>query len=106
MDRNSLITLDNILEDRTDDSSKILKYKRGFYFYFNEPNKDVKNLKIHKHLCGNCAWGSGKINNADSGRNGPWIGPFESVDYIRSFVQTNIPDFQDRIDTSCSCTTL
>ena len=52
-----------ILQNSLDESNlkdKILINKMGYYIYYNEPNKKSKEVKIHIHNCGFCAWGSGR----------------------------------------------
>lgn len=39
----------------SDTKDKILIRKRGFYAYYNEPNKNSKEIKIHTQNCGFCA---------------------------------------------------
>ena len=85
MKTKELIKLDNSLNTLSE-ISNILIRKRGFYIYFNEPNKKVKQIKIHTHTCGNCNWGSGKRSLSEAGRNGVWIGPFSEVGQAEKFI--------------------
>lgn len=80
----------------------ILIKRQGFYFYFNEPNKKTKLLKVHKHFCGNCSYGIGKING-ENGKNGVWIGPFENAENIKKFVKKYFTQYLDLLDFNCSC---
>jgi hypothetical protein len=50
--------IDKLL-DKSLEKDEILIKKRGYYLYYNEPNKNDKDIMIHKHDCGFCAWGSG-----------------------------------------------
>lgn len=65
----------------------ILINKRGFYLYYNEPNKRIKDIKIHGHNCGYCAFGSGRVIEKEPGKNGVWIGPFSSTEQAESFAR-------------------
>jgi hypothetical protein len=65
---------------------EILIRKRGYFLYYNEPNKKRKEVKIHIHTCGFCAWGSGNGRNPiQAGRNGVWIGPFSKKIQAETF---------------------
>ena len=57
-------------------SDLILIKKRGYFLYYNEPNKKVKDVKVHLHSCGFCAFGSGRVGTQVPGKNGVWIDPF------------------------------
>jgi len=102
MNRNSLIKLDNHLEN-TILSNQILIEKRGFFIYYNKPNKKTKQLKIHQHFCGQCSWASGKISKKNTGKNGVWIGPFKDIKYIKKFIQENFNELEKQLDMGCSC---
>lgn len=65
----------------------ILINKRGLYLYYNEPNKRIKDIKIHCHDCGYCAFGSGREIRKEPGKNGVWIGPFSSTEQAESFAR-------------------
>jgi hypothetical protein len=65
----------------------ILINKRGFFLYYNEPNKRLKDINIHSHDCGFCTWGSGRETVKEVGRNGVWIGPFRSTDQAETFAR-------------------
>lgn len=93
-------TLDNF-----NDIGQILKDKRGYYIYYNKPNKKEKPIKIHKHYCGECSWGSGKIKNKTTGKNGVWIGPFSNAGQVDIFIKDNFPTLVDKVDKSCGCLT-
>ena len=65
----------------------ILINKRGYFIYYNEPNKKQKIINIHNYKCGYCAWGSGRnIDNKLPGKNGVWIGPFGNVQQAKEFI--------------------
>jgi hypothetical protein len=69
------------------EKDKILIKKRGYYLYYNEPNKNEKDIMVHKHDCGFCSWGSGNGRESKkAGRNGVWIGPFETPNQAEYFV--------------------
>jgi hypothetical protein len=94
MNVKELTMLDNSLKisDKKDD---LLIKKRGYYIYYNEPNKKTKEIKIHKHICGFCAWGTGRDISKEPGRNGVWIGPFETLLQSEIFINKIIkPDKQ------------
>lgn len=56
--------------------NSIINQKEGFYYYFNWM-AGIEN-KLHYCECGHCAFGSGKRDDSENGKNGVWIGPFES----------------------------
>jgi hypothetical protein len=85
MTKEELILLDKKL-DESNKIDNVLISKRGFYIYYNEPNKKVKEIKIHVHYCGFCAWGSGRDIPKEAGRNGVWIGPFDTPEQAEEFV--------------------
>lgn len=103
MTKEDLIKLDRELEKDDSSTSAILRALRGYYFYYNSPNRETKPIKIHQHFCGNCCWGAGKISNSDSGRNGTWIGPFSDVIQIENFIRDNFEDLFNQIDKTCGC---
>ena len=79
--------------DETIKQDRILIDKRGYYLYYNEPNKNRKDIKIHIHTCGFCAWGSGRNIKTEAGRNGVWIGPFSTKEQAENFaIKTINPD--------------
>lgn len=88
MGRDELIQIDKNL-DASVSKDSILISKRGFYIYYNEPNKETKEIKIHSHICGNCAWGMGKITIKEVGRNGVWIGPFQTCKQAEDFARNH-----------------
>lgn len=101
MDRKKLLGLDKKL--RSDVlSENILIKKRGFYIYYNEPNKSKRTIKIHQHFCGQCSWGAGKMSKSESGKNGVWIGPFSKFNFVTDFIQSNFPSLFDQIQ-NCTC---
>lgn len=87
MTKTDLTLLDTSL-NIADKKDKILIRKRGFFIYYNEPNKNSKEIKIHSHNCGFCAWGSGRDMELEAGRNGAWIGPFKTVNQAENFITT------------------
>ncbi len=86
MTTKQLTKLDNEL-DITNPKDKILIDKRGYYLYYNEPNKKRKDIKIHIHKCGFCAWGAGRDIKTEAGRNGIWIGPFSTKQQAEAFAK-------------------
>jgi hypothetical protein len=66
-------------------SDLILINKWGYFLYYNEPNKKVKDVKVHIYNCGFCAFGSGRDATQEPGRNGVWIGPFSSKEQADNF---------------------
>lgn len=91
MNKNKLIRIDNSL-DSTIDKDSILISKRGYYIYFNKPNEKTKIIYIHSHICGECAWGSGKITEKEVGKNGVWIGPFKTWEQAENFAKNHFDD--------------
>ena len=73
--------------DETCKQDQILIDKRGYYLYYNEPNKKRKDIKIHIHTCGFCAWGAGRDIKTEAGRNGIWIGPFSTKQQAKAFAK-------------------
>jgi hypothetical protein len=101
MTRSQLLRFSNnlnpdILTDR------ILINKKGYYVYFNEPNKKKRTIKIHHHTCGNCCFGSGKLPKGESGRNGVWIGPSNSVNNLVKLIKVLL----NESPKICSCVDL
>ena len=85
MKTKELKTIETNLEMLTN-ISKILKAKKGFYIYFNAPTSNTRVIKIHKHTCGYCAWGSGNGRDSkETGKNGVWIGPFSKITQAKAF---------------------
>lgn len=80
---------------------KILISKRGFFLYYNEPNKKIKDIKIHTHDCGFCAWGIGRDIEKEAGRNGVWIGPFSTKEQAEKFAKNIINP--DNLSTHTCC---
>lgn len=87
MTKTDLTLLDASL-NISDKKDKILIRKRGFFIYYNEPNKKSKVIKIHHHNCGFCAWGSGRDIKLEAGLNGVWIGPFNTIIQAENFITT------------------
>ena len=95
MKKKELELLDSFIDVLTT-AIEILKKNRGFYIYYNEPTKNIKNIKVHSHLCGFCAWGSGRgVKLKESGRNGVWIGPFKNPKQAKLFGKNTL--MQDNI---------
>ena len=92
----TLMTIDKSINSPSP-IAQILRAKRGYYIYFNEPNKKSKKLLIHKHTCGQCAWGSGKIKVKEPGKNGVWLGPFSRQSQASAFVTTYFPAYQEKL---------
>jgi hypothetical protein len=98
MSRKELYKLDKKLNDQLD-IDRIVLQKRGFYVYYNKPNRERKPLKIHHHTCGECCFGIGKINKAKPGKNGVWIGPAYSIKALQIIIQ----DILGADSSLCSC---
>jgi hypothetical protein len=91
----NLETLSNI--------SKILKAKKGFYIYFNAPTSGTRVIKIHKHTCGYCAWGSGNGRDAkETGKNGVWIGPFSLKEQAKKFANSFFQEEDIPLHSCCA----
>jgi hypothetical protein len=101
MNKKELSKVDKAIESLNVLAALALK-KRGFYAYYNIPNKSSRTVVIHKHNCGQCAFGTGKIINSISGKNGVWIGPFLKKPNARSFFKEY---FNNQINgiTYCQC---
>lgn len=84
MTSKQLIELNNSLDPKSK-KDKILIDKRGYYLYYNDPNKKLKDIKVHIYTCGFCAWGSGRDISKEPGRNGVWIGPFRTPEQAEAF---------------------
>lgn len=80
----------------------LLKKGIGFYVYYNKPTENSRDFKIHFSNCGNCAWGTGKISNAEPGKNGVWIGPFNNKQQAKEFLNNNFSILINEID-ECNC---
>ena len=87
MTKTDLTLLDTLLST-SDTKDKILIRKRGFFIYYYEPNKNSKEIKIYTHNYGFCAWGSGRDVEVEAGRNGVWIGPFNTILQAENFTTT------------------
>jgi hypothetical protein len=87
MTQSEINDLDKVLKN-IGNLCSILVRKRGFYLYYNEPTKLNKEINIHTHTCGFCAWGSGRgRKGTEPGRNGVWIGPFNTVKQAEKFAK-------------------
>ena len=80
----------------------LLKKGIGFYIYYNKPTENSRNFKIHFSNCGNCAWGTGKISNAEPGKNGVWLGPFENPMQAKEFMILELKISNNRVK-NCNC---
>jgi hypothetical protein len=90
MKKKELELLDSSIDILTS-ALEILKKNRGFYIYYNEPTKNIKNIKVHLDICGFCAWGSGRgVKLKESGRNGVWIGPFKNPEQAKLFAENTL----------------
>lgn len=89
MTKKELTKLDKLL-DKSNEKDNILINKKGYFIYYNEPNKKTKEIKIHTYNCGFCAWGSGRDSTKQVGRNGVWIGPFKTVIQAKYFINNVI----------------
>ncbi len=98
MSRKELILFDEKL-NKQNEIDCLLISKRGYYVYYNKPNRDIKPLKIHHHTCGECRYGIGKIPEAAPGRNGVWIGPAHSIESLQIIIQ----DMLGETTSNCSC---
>lgn len=87
MPRKELERFDSELDINHSETARLLSKKRGYYVYYNMPNRETKPLKIHKHTCGECFYGIGKQPNALPGRNGVWIGPSHSIEAMITIIQ-------------------
>jgi hypothetical protein len=102
MDPKTLTMLDKTLES-TEHVAEILIQKRGLYLYVNHPNKKSKDLIIHKHTCGHCAWGSGKQGEKEPGKNGVWMGPFSTDEQVKEYVGTFMHEYLERVRQCSDC---
>ena len=58
-----------------------------YYIYENWGRKDYDGPYIHQADCGICNNGQGMIRNADQGKRGVWIGPFNHLDYAIEYYE-------------------
>ncbi len=86
MDSDELKTIDLMLDPQVSTDLILIK-KRGYFLYYNEPNKKVKDVKVHLHSCGFCAFGSGRGGTQVPGKNGVWIGPFSNKEQAEGFAK-------------------
>lgn len=99
MTKEEIIKIDNNLQidSKTDN---ILIKKRGFYAYYNKPNKSDRDLIIHHHTCGNCFYGIGKITDSEMGLNGIWIGPSITIKSLQNHIKEM---FNEEANLCSSC---
>ena len=50
MPRKELERFDSELDINQSETARLLSKKRGYYVYYNMPNRETKPLKIHKHI--------------------------------------------------------
>ena len=98
MSREKIKLFDNNLNEQIE-SDRIVISKRGFYVYYNKPNRGSKSLIIHNHTCGDCFYGIGKQTQSKPGRNGVWIGPTNSVESLQKIIN----DIFGEKSSLCSC---
>jgi len=64
-----------------------------YYLYFNW-QANGPHIRIHYANCGFCNNGNGRnIQNVEAGRNGVWIGPFTSFEFVSDFIELINVDF-------------
>lgn len=83
MTKDEIFEIDKVLDSKSKKDSLLIE-KRGYYVYYNKPNKHDRHLMIHHHTCGNCCFGIGKFSEAEAGLNGIWIGPSETIESLKS----------------------
>ena len=84
-----------------DAKDKILIDKRGYFLYYNEPNRATKDVNIHVHFCGFCAWGAGTNRDSEPGRNGVWIGPFSEIEQAQTFAENVLNELNYTTHSCC-----
>jgi hypothetical protein len=90
MTKKQLIKIDKALNVAVIQDEILIK-KRGYFIYYNDPTKKNKEVKVHIHTCGFCAWGSGNGRSSiKAGKNGVWIGPFEKPKQAKIFARETI----------------
>lgn len=99
MTKEEIIQLDNMLNPKVKNDSIIIQ-KRGYYVYYNKPNKSERKLKIHHHTCGQCKYGIGKISGSEAGLNGVWIGPSEAITNLQQHIR-DIFNEEAQLCSSC-----
>jgi hypothetical protein len=99
MTKEELFQIDKDLDPKSKKDSMLIQ-KRGYYVYYNKPNKQDRHLMIHHHTCGNCCFGTGKYSEAEAGLNGIWIGPSETI----TSLQNHVADiFKEEAQLCSSC---
>ena len=76
--------------------NKIISHKVGYFYYFNWQS-DQEN-KLHYCECGHCAFGSGKREDSEQGKNGVWIGPFKDRLIAKEVLKKYIKNIGEVID--------
>jgi hypothetical protein len=59
----------------------------NYYIYENWKRESELRPIIHKWNCGFCHMGFGMHQNADRGRNGVWLGPFDELEFARTYYE-------------------
>ncbi|HTL82631.1 MAG TPA: hypothetical protein VL651_13050 [Bacteroidia bacterium] len=103
MTREILLKLDAALKKESP-AENLLISKRGYYFYWKKSDKCPSAIRIHRHDCGYCAWGSGKIRKTKSTRTGRWIGPFRNIALVKKFIRSQFRRLPEKAIVKCSCT--
>lgn len=98
MSRKELKLFDEKLNHQNEIDHMLIS-KRGYYVYYNKPNRDSKPLRIHNHTCGDCFYGIGKQTQSKPGKNGVWIGPTNSIESLQKIISAI---FGER-SSLCSC---
>ncbi len=71
----------------------------SYYIYENWQAKDFNGPKIHQSDCGFCQNGQGMIKDAEKGKHGVWIGPFDDLEFAREYYRTHFTE--PIIEDSC-----
>jgi hypothetical protein len=100
MKRSELEKVDKLV-DELENIGTILKAKRGIYIYYNEPTKATREIILHRHTCGQCAYGTGKKIVKSPGKNGVWIGPFSATSQVDQFLKGSGLSFSKK--KVCNC---
>jgi hypothetical protein len=100
MKKSELEKVDNLVDDFLN-IGEILKAQRGIYIYYNKPTKNSREIVLHRHSCGYCAFGSGTKTEKTPGKNGVWMGPFSKVSQAISFIKSS--GINATISKKCNC---
>jgi hypothetical protein len=71
----------------------------NYYIYENWQAVDREGPVIHKWNCGHCHMGFGKRVDAQKGKNGVWIGPFDKIDFARVYFRLRFNS--DPVEHTC-----